>query len=247
MEAAKTRVRSDACGIAILGVTKRFGPSLALDSVDLEVAPGHVTALLGRNGAGKSTLIRIIATSVLPDGGAVRVNGVDAVADPKAARSHIGLVLGEERSYFWRLSGQQNLEFFAALHGLRRPAARRAAEAALGAVGLAEVAKRRADRYSTGMRSRLGIARALLGSPSVLLLDEPTRSLDPAAASEVRTLVRDLVERRGVSVLLATHDLHEAAALANEVVVLLQGRVVARRPGGESAAELEKTVVGMTG
>ncbi|HUC36562.1 MAG TPA: ABC transporter ATP-binding protein [Acidimicrobiales bacterium] len=231
-------------GISVGGLTKRFGPNLALDSVDLEVLPGRITALLGRNGAGKSTLIRILATSVLPDEGQATVDGHDVVAEPRAARSCIGLVLGEERSYFWRLSGQKNLEFFAALQGLDRASAREASSRALEVVGLGEVAARRADRYSTGMRSRLGIARALLGEPSVLLLDEPTRSLDPAAAAEVRALVRTLAVERAVAVLLATHDLHEAADLASEVLVLERGRVVTRRHGGESAADLETAVVG---
>jgi ABC-type multidrug transport system ATPase subunit len=231
-------------GVQVVGVTKHFGPNLALGSVDLDVCEASVTALLGRNGAGKTTLIRILATSILPDAGDVFVDGHDVVADPRAARRRIGLVLGEDRSYFWRMSGQQNLEFFAALHGLRRAEARESARRALDWVGLTEVSDRRTDRYSTGMRSRVGIARALLGSPSVLLLDEPTRSLDPSSAYEVRSLVRSLVQQRGVAVLLATHDLHEAAALADEVVVLDRGRVVTRRKGGENAAHLEEIVVG---
>jgi ABC-type multidrug transport system ATPase subunit len=231
-------------GIRAHGVKKAFGPVQALDGVDLDVRAGQITALLGRNGAGKSTLIRILATAILPDGGDVWVDGLDVVANSAGVRKRIGLVLGDERSHFWRLSGLQNLEFFAALHGLTADDARRSAREALAAVGLADVAKQRVDRYSTGMRSRLGIARSLLGSPSVLLLDEPTRSLDPGSAYEVRGLVRGLVEDRGVAVLLATHDLHEAAAMADQVIVLDRGRVLEQRGGGESAADLEAVVVG---
>lgn len=224
-------------------VSKRFGSNLALDRVDLQVVPGEISVLLGRNGAGKSTLIRILATAVLPDEGSVWVDGVDAVSEPQLARRRLGVVLGEERSHFWRLSGRENLEFFASLHGLRRRETREAVAEALAVVGLSDVAERRVDRYSTGMRGRLGIARALLGNPAVLLLDEPTRSLDPAVAHEVRRMIRELVDQRSVAVLLATHDLQEAAVMADHVVVLNRGRVVAHRSGGASASELEAVVL----
>lgn len=233
-------------GIHAVGLSKRFGPVQALAGVDLDLEPGEVVAVLGRNGAGKSTLIRILATSVLPDGGRAWVAGADVVADAATVRRHIGLVLGEDRSFFWRLSGRSNLEFFAALHGMRRTEARQAAEAALSAVGLVETSDRRVDRYSTGMRSRLGIGRALLGSPSVLLLDEPTRSLDPLASAGVRDLVRTLCAERSVSVLLATHDLHEAAALASRVIIMSDGRVRSRSSGRVDAAELEAALLGHT-
>ncbi|HLX88249.1 MAG TPA: ABC transporter ATP-binding protein, partial [Acidimicrobiales bacterium] len=155
-----------ASGIEVVGVDKRFGPVGALLQVDLAVAPGTITALMGRNGAGKSTLLRVLATSVLPDAGRAFVGGCDVARDPLRARRRLGLVLGDDRSYFWRLSGRQNLEFFARLHGVRRRSlADRVAEA-LDAVELSDVAARRVDRYSTGMRARLGLARALLGEPS---------------------------------------------------------------------------------
>jgi ABC-2 type transport system ATP-binding protein len=235
--------RSDTA-IRTTGVVKRFGPVLALAGVDVEVSRGEIVALLGRNGAGKSTLIRILATSVEPDDGQVLVAGIDVIRHPQSARRRIGLVLGEDRSFFWRLSGQQNLEFFAAMRGLSRREARATAVRALGAVGLFDVSDRRVDRYSTGMRSRLGIARALLGSPNVLLLDEPTRSLDPASAIEVRALLRSLADELQVSVLFATHDLHEAAATASRVIILEAGRVIANRQGAFDAAGLEADVVG---
>ena len=230
--------------MGVAGVSKRYGSTVALRDVDLEVPCGEVTVLLGRNGAGKGSLIRVLATAVLPDAGRVWVDGVDALADPRSARQRLGVVLGEERSHFWRLSGAKNLEFFAALHGHRRSTGQEAAARALAVVGLSDVAERRVDRYSTGMRGRLGIARALLGDPAALLLDEPTRSLDPAAASEIRTLVRELAERRGVAVLLATHDLQEAAAMADQVVVLRDGEIAATRAGGSTAAEIERIVIG---
>lgn len=215
-------------GIEVVGVSKRFRTVQALDGVSLTVPVGAVTALVGRNGAGKSTLIKILATSVRPDSGAAFLHGHEVSADPMGARKQFGLALGEDRSFFWRLNGRQNLEFFARLYGLRRRDARLRVTQVLHAVDLAEVAERRVDRYSTGMRSRLGMARALLGSPRVLLLDEPTRSLDPAASTSLRELVAALVQTRRSSVLLATHDMDEAVQLSDEVVVLRSGTVAAR-------------------
>jgi ABC-2 type transport system ATP-binding protein len=176
----------------------------------------------------------------------VVIGGWDALAHPAAARAATGVMLNEERSFYWRLSGRANLEFFAALHGLRRRDARPRVEEAIADVDLVAVADRRVDRYSSGMRARLGIARALLGRPAVLLLDEPGRGLDPIAALELRGMVLDLAGRRRVSVLFVTHDLHEAAAVATRVVVIAAGRVAAVIPGGADAAALERALVHAT-
>lgn len=216
-------------GIEVSGLSKRFAQVEALRLVNLTVPTGGVTAVVGRNGAGKSTLIKVLSTTVLPDEGTALVCGHDVVDASLDVRRCIGLALGDDRSFFWRLTGRQNIEFFARLYGAGRTEVSRRTEAALAAVELLEVADRRVDRYSTGMRSRLGLARALLAAPQVLLLDEPTRSLDPAAADSVRELVREFVKRTGTCVLLATHDLEEAATLATEVVVMRQGHVAARR------------------
>ncbi len=231
-------------GLQVTGLRKRFGPVQALDGIDLSVATGSITAAVGRNGAGKSTLIRVLATAVRPDAGSAQVCGHDVVADPAGVRRQIGLTLGEDRSFFWRLSGRKNLEFFARLYGVRSRLVVERVEQVLGAVELAEVADRRVDRYSTGMRSRLGIARALLGDPKVLLLDEPTRSLDPAAASSARLLLRRLLADGGRCALLATHDLSEAAGLADQVVVLRAGRVAAVRRPPFDADQIEADIRG---
>ena len=159
--------------IDVCALTKRYGSNQALGGVGLEVAPGEIVALLGPNGAGKSTLLRIIATLVGPDGGSARVGGHDVVADALAARAALGLMLGEERSLYWRISGRRNLEFFGRLQGLDREAARARGDELLERFGLGNVAERRCGEYSTGMRARLGLARALIASPPVLLLDEP--------------------------------------------------------------------------
>jgi ABC-2 type transport system ATP-binding protein len=227
-------------GIQVCGVSKHFGPNVILERIDLDVGPSEVVALLGPNGAGKSTLLRIMAGSILPDTGTVELAGADVVSEARSARSRTGLVLGEERSFFWRLSGQRNLEFFCALHGMRRREAKITTARTLAAVGLEDVAYRRVDQYSTGMRARLGIARALLGEPSVLLLDEPTRSLDPLSGASVRDLVLNLAADQKVAVLLATHDLAEAARVASRVVILAAGRVAGRIDRPNDAASLER-------
>ncbi|MDA8293507.1 MAG: ABC transporter ATP-binding protein [Actinomycetota bacterium] len=234
-------------GIVLAGVEKRYGSVVALRGVDLAVAPGQVHVLLGPNGAGKSTLVRILAAGLVPDAGAVTVGGVDALANPRHARARIGLVLADERSFFWRLNGLQNLAFFAALHGFGRKDALERARVALGRVGMTELAHRRVDRYSTGMKASLALARALLGDPAVLLLDEPTRSIDPIATAAVRDLVVGLARDDGVAVLFATHDLHEAAAVADAVSVLVDGTIATNIRGGADAAALETALLHAAG
>ena len=233
-------------GLRLAGLEKRFGKLAALRGVDLEVPWGAIVAVLGPNGAGKSTLLRILATTVLPDSGHAEVAGHDVVSDSAAARRALGLVLGDERSWYWRLTGRDNLEFYAALHGLRRPAARRRADELLAAVDLASAADRRFDRYSSGMRARLALARALLHEPPVLCLDEPTATLDPVAAASFRALVRRQADT-GRAVLFTTHDLHEAAAVASNVVVLAAGKVAATVDDRPDAARLEAILIEAAG
>jgi ABC-2 type transport system ATP-binding protein len=230
-------------GIQVRGVVKRYGDVLALDEVDMDVTPGTVVALLGPNGAGKSTLVRILATTVLPDKGSVSIMGHDVTTEAQKARDCLGLMLGNERSWYWRLNGRRNLEFFAAMYGMSRAAATTRTDGLLRDVGLAEAADRRVGEYSSGMRARLALARALLREPPVLVLDEPTQNLDPVAAAKFRDIVLRLAEDRGSSVLLTTHNLHEAAALANEVVMLAVGRVVSTKRSRTSAADLEATML----
>jgi ABC-2 type transport system ATP-binding protein len=150
------------------------------------------------------------------------------------------VVLSDERSWYWRLSGQENLEFFARLCGLSRAAAQARCVELLAASLSCTVASRRVDGYSAGMRSRLSLARALLLRPAVLLLDEPTRALDPAVSRDLRMVVTDLVRQHSTAVLWVTHDLHEAAALGGRVVLMDAGRVRTELPGVASAEELER-------
>jgi len=232
--------------ICIQGLTKRFGQMWALDGVDLTVAPGEILALLGPNGAGKSTLLRILATTVIPDGGTATIDGFDVVTEAKQVRRRLGITLGDERSWYWRLSGRKNLEFFAMLYGFsRREAVARAAEL-LDDLELTYAADRRFDGYSTGMRMRLSLARALLPNPPVLLLDEPTRSLDPVAAASFRGQVATLAQERGKAILLTTHDLHEASGLAHRTSVLMRGRIVGNTDAPVSAPHLEEMLLTAT-
>jgi ABC-2 type transport system ATP-binding protein len=230
-------------GIRVEGVSKSFGSVQALDGVTLSVDPGEVLVLVGPNGAGKSTLIRILGTTVLPDSGSASMGGRDVTSDPVGARRACGLMLGEERAWYWRISGRRNLEFFCALHGLTRDAGRGRSTTLLDAFGLAEAADRRVGAYSAGMRARLSLARALIADPPFLLLDEPTRNLDPVGSARFRDTVTRLTAERGAAVLLATHELHEAAQLASRTVALSRGRIAFTRPGGTAPDELEDAMV----
>ncbi|WP_139977461.1 ABC transporter ATP-binding protein [Nocardioides litoris] len=234
-------------GIEVDGLRKQFDQVAALDGVDLEVGRGEVVTLLGQNGAGKSTLLRILGTTVLPDAGTARVAGHDVVLDRRRATRSLGLVLGEERSWYWRLTGRQNLEFFAALHGLRRRTARARAAELLERTQLADAADRAFSGYSSGMRARLSLARALLVEPSVLLLDEPSRTLDPIVARDFRTVVTAGAREGGAAVLWVTHDLHEAAEVSDRMVILHRGTVVEHLPGTTSAATAEQRMLAALG
>jgi ABC-type multidrug transport system ATPase subunit len=228
-------------GIRVRGLVKRFGSVVALDGIDLDVDPGRIVALLGPNGAGKSTLLRILGTLVTPDSGSARVADIDVTSDRIAALQRIGLLIGDERSFYWRLSGHENLRFYGALHGMRRREAGSRATELLALMGLQEAADRRVLGYSSGMRARLLLARALLTDPPYLLLDEPTRTLDPLAAGQFREAAVGLAHQRGAGILFATHDLHEAAAIADRVAVLSAGQVVFERTAVDwDAARLEK-------
>ena len=208
--------------VELRGATKRFGAVLALDSADLAVEPGETVVLVGPNGSGKTTILQLVAGTLEPDAGEVRVAGHDVVRERRAARAHTGAVLGGPGGWYPRLTGRANLEFFATLEGLdaRAPAA---IGAALAAVGLTEAADRRVGGYSTGMRARLALARARLANPDVLLLDEPTAALDARSVREFRESLR--ADESGHAVLLSTHDEEEAALLGDRVVALDAGRL----------------------
>jgi ABC-type multidrug transport system ATPase subunit len=205
--------------VEALGLDRRFGGTVALRGATLVVAPGEVRALLGLNGAGKTTLLRILAGLVEPHGGEVRVAGTAGVSQ---RRRLVGLIPSGDRSFYLRISGLENLAFFARLQGMRRRRALERARELLALVGLADAAHRRAGEYSHGMQKRLSVARALLCDPPVLLVDEATHDLDPEGAGLVRALVRDAADRCA-AVIWATQRLDEIRGFADSVTVLRRG------------------------
>jgi ABC-2 type transport system ATP-binding protein len=204
---------------------RRGEPIHALRGVDLRVDRGEILGILGPNGAGKTTLIKILSCLILPDRGSVRIDGTDT-ADENRVKRKIGLVHSDERSFYWRLTARDNLRFFARLYDLPGPRIDARIDELLRVVDMGEAADRPFSGYSSGMKQRIGIARALLHDPPILLMDEPTRSLDPVSSAELRRFLREeLRDRHGKTILLATHDLAEAEVLADRVAILVQGRV----------------------
>ncbi len=205
-------------------LTRTFAGQVALDGVSMCVEPGEIHALVGPNGAGKTTLLRVLAGLTAPSSGSVRVLGAVVEGRRDDGRRLVAVVPAGDRSFYLRISGIENLLFFARLHGFRRRAAERLAWKLLERVGLVDAAERRVGEYSTGMQKRLAIARALLPRPRVLLVDEATHDLDPLGAREIRALVAELAAE-GAAVVWATQRLDEIDGFAPSVTVLQQGRV----------------------
>ena len=217
----------------------RRPPAPAVAGVSLDVRGGEFVGLLGPNGAGKTTLLKILATLIVPDSGTASIAGHDVVEKAAEVRRVIAPVLANERSLYWRLSARENLELFAALLQMPRGELNACVSDALDVVGLTDTGRKMVGQFSAGMMQRLLIARALLGRPRVLLLDEPTRSLDPAAAHSFRAFLREeLSIRRGCAVLVATHRTEEAFELCDRVIVLNRGRVAAEGRAAELGAAL---------
>jgi len=226
---------------------ERRGETHALDGISLRVSSSKVLVLLGPNGSGKTTILKLVSTMLLPDAGSVLVEGADTYTDPDHVRRHVGFAVSTERSFFPRLSARENLDFFAALDDIPRRSRPRQIELVLERTGLLDAADTLVMKFSSGMYHRLGIARALIKQPSVILLDEPTRSLDPAAATHFRNLIRAL-PAGGSTVILATHSLNEAAAVGDFAAVLDQGRLAGyRKITGADADELRSFYFHATG
>ncbi|HEA67325.1 MAG TPA: ABC transporter ATP-binding protein [Desulfobacterales bacterium] len=200
----------------------------ALNNVSLSIPSGKIFGLLGPNGAGKTTLIKILATLILPDKGEASICGYNLVDQPEKVRNIIGFVNSNERSFYWRLSGRQNLSFFASLWDLKNPKKTCRIEQLFDLVDLGEKADTQVMKYSSGQLQRLSLARALLPDPKILLMDEPTRSLDPVAASEIRKFAKtDLAGKRGKTIIWCTHNLEEAREVCDTLAIIHKGSVMA--------------------
>lgn len=199
----------------------------ALDQVSFTVKEGETFVLLGPNGAGKTTLIKTLSTLILPDSGTASIYGHDLLTEPHQVKKKISLVLGEERSFYWRLTGRQNLEFFAVLYEIPKSEVRKRIHEVMEHFEIASP-DTRYQEYSSGTKQRLALARAFLSQASVLFLDEPTRSLDPNAAVKLRSLIKSMTQTAPVkTVFFTTHFIHEAEELADQIGILDQGALKA--------------------
>jgi ABC-2 type transport system ATP-binding protein len=204
----------------------RNAPVRALDDVSLRVEQGEVRGLLGPNGAGKTTLVRILSTVLLPSEGSAFVLGHDVARDTRRVRASIGIVFGGDKGLYPKLSARQTLEYWAALYNVSVADTKQRVPALLERVGLADRADYRVETYSRGMKQRLHLARGLIGDPRVLFLDEPTIGMDPLAARDFRSLVKELRDE-GRTILLTTHDMAEAEAVCDQVALIDRGRLIA--------------------
>ena len=229
--------------IEIFNLTKKFIPIrgfidllhpfrkkevTALDDVNIKIRRGELFGILGPNGAGKTTLIKVLCTSILPTSGTAYINGYDIIKEEEKVKASIGLVTGEERSFYWRLTGRQNLYFFATLHNFSTSEAQKRVNDVLNFVDLEDRADDKFHSYSTGMKQRMAIARGLLNDPGILFMDEPTKSLDPDAAQNLREFIKDrLVKDREKTVFLSTHHLGEAEQLCDRIAIINKGKIKA--------------------
>jgi ABC-2 type transport system ATP-binding protein len=218
--------------VPFLRLKKMFGrkfkpPVEAVRDVSFSVQEGEIFGLIGPNGAGKTTLTKIIATLIQPTSGQVTVKGFDSVRDDEEVRRNVGLAGAEERSFYWRLNAEQNLLFFARLYGLSGRRAKQRIAELLELLQLSDLSRRRFAELSTGNKQRLAVARAMLANPPILLLDEPTRSLDPIAAARMRTTIKSLTQNhdRRVTVFLTSHNLAEVEELCDRVAIISRGEI----------------------
>ncbi|MEV6446793.1 ATP-binding cassette domain-containing protein [Amycolatopsis sp. NPDC051716] len=222
--------------VRVRGLVKTYGSTRALDGVDLDIPAGQVLGLLGPNGAGKTTTVRILTTLLRPDSGSAHVAGYDVLAEPDEVRQRIGLS-GQYAAVDENLTGFENLYMVGRLYGRKKAAARSRARELLTRFRLDEAADRPAKGYSGGMRCRLDLAGALVAEPTVVVLDEPTTGLDPGGRLDTWEVIKELVAD-GTTVLLTTQYLEEADQLADSIVVIDHGRVIARGTADELKAQI---------
>jgi ABC-2 type transport system ATP-binding protein len=216
-----------------IGVFKRTTKEIvAVDDVSFEIQEGELFGLLGPNGAGKTTTVKMLTTLLIPTSGAASVKGFDVVARAEDVRRRIGFIFGGERGLYWRLSGVDNLRYFASLYSIDPDVTKKRIPYLLEMVGLNGRGDEKVQGYSRGMKQRLHVARTLLHDPAVLFLDEPTLGLDPVGAREFRQVILNLQSEKK-TILLTTHYMFEADALCDRIAVINHGRIIALdTPGG---------------
>ncbi|UCE16517.1 MAG: ABC transporter ATP-binding protein [Candidatus Bathyarchaeota archaeon] len=215
--------------------------TVALDNVNLGVRTGELFGLLGPNGAGKTTLVKCLSTILIPDDGTAIINGFDIRRQTTLVRASLGMVIGGERTLYWKLTARDNLMYFASLYKMPRKRIKERVDELLGTMNLLDRADERLEDYSTGMRQKVAIARALLHDPPVLLLDEPTLGLDPTFSRQIRNQIRELSRKEGKTVLLATHYMKEADELCDRIAIINEGKIVAVDTSDQLKAMVKET------
>jgi len=209
--------------------------------VNLSIPKNTLFGLLGPNGAGKTTTIKLLSTLLLPDEGTAYVNGFDVAKQANEVRSSIGVVTGGERGLYWRLTGRENLLFFARLYGVREDKAKPRIDELLKLVELEDRANDNVEKYSRGMKQRLHLIRGLIHDPPTLLLDEPTLGLDPNSAVVVREFIKEKLQKeQGKTILLTTHYMEEADQLCDQIAVIDHGKIISKGTPAELKAGVQK-------
>ena len=215
---------------------------VAVDGISFSVPKGEIFGLLGPNGAGKTTTIKMLCTLITPTSGDAYVAGFSVAKEQQKVRANLGVMLTGERTLYWKLTGRENLEYFAALYHMEPSYTRKRIEELLTLVGLKEREDTLVENYSTGMRIRLSFAKALLNEAPVLLFDEPTASLDPQSSHLIRDIIRAL-KKDGYAIILTTHNMEEADILSDRVAIIDHGKIVSLGPPSELKQKLKSSDV----
>ncbi len=215
---------------------------IAVDNVNFNVNKGEIFGFLGPNGAGKTTTIKMISTLLRPTSGTVLVNGIDVDKNPIDVLKSLGTVLAGERSTYWKLTGRENLEYFAAMNGVTGKRAKQKVDYILNRFNLEKKADETVEKYSTGMKQRVALAKALITDPKILILDEPTSGLDPQSARNLRELILEIKEE-GRTVLLTTHYMEEADQLSDRIAIIDHGKIIAMDTPHNLKNSLNKTTM----
>jgi ABC-2 type transport system ATP-binding protein len=228
-------------------IRKKRKETLAVDRISFSVGRGELFGILGPNGAGKTTTIKMLTTLLYPTSGTASILGFDVQKDAVEVRRHIGLILGGERGLYYRVTGRNNLKYFADLYGVPMEQRDRRIQEVLEMVGLAEKADMRVENYSRGMKQKLHIAKGIIHDPEIIFMDEPTIGLDPQASRETRRMTQQLIDQ-GKTILLTTHYMYEADELCGRIAVINNGKIVAMdTPAGLKSLVKDTAVIEVEG